>query len=158
MTSKKKKDWEEWKGVPGIGERKLKMCIRQPSSRLFIAQNEASELFFLFHFLLFSSSLSSSFASISTLLSLSLSLSHTPTHTHPHTPPHTAPSCGFLEDFLRFLTLTKESNRQALPLVLVKLFFFCFFFLLLFLLNVGFVSWVATRSPHETVVWWLIDA
>ena len=118
------------------------MCIRQPSSRLFIGQNEASELFFLFHFLLFASSSSppSIFASISMPLSLSLSLRHGPFFL-----------CGFLERFfLRFLTLTRSNRQQTLLLGFLSnnfFFFFnfiiivaCFYFLLL--------CWIFEPSCH----------
>ena len=123
MSSKREIEAEGWKGVPGIGERKLKMCIRQPSSRLLIGQNEASVLFFLFHFLLFASSSPpppSIFASISMPLSLSLSLSLSLRH---------GPFflCGFLERFfLRFLTLTRSNRQQTLLLGFLsnKFFFF----------------------------------
>ena len=125
------------------------MCIRQPSSRLLIGQNEASVLFFLFHFLLFASSSPpppSIFASISMPLSLSLSLSLSLRH---------GPFflCGFLERFfLRFLTLTRSNRRQTLLLGFLSNKFFFFLILLLLLLVstfyffVGYLSRVVIRS------------
>lgn len=88
------------KRVPGIGERKLKICIRQPSSRLLIGHNEAAaELLLLtlrFHFLLLSSSSSS-------LIFISISM--------------TAPSPRwFFEGFVMiFLIPTKSKLTSSSP-------------------------------------------